>query len=41
MGDELPFPKHSPVVSMIVVSHNEGEWLQNGEQPCADNPTGR
>ena len=24
----MPFPKHSPVVSLIVVSHNEGEWLR-------------
>ena len=24
----MPFPKHSPAVSLIVVSHNEGEWLR-------------
>src|SRR5690242_13209491 len=28
MGEEMPFQKHSLVVSLIVVSHNEGRWLR-------------
>jgi GT2 family glycosyltransferase len=28
LAADTAFPKHSPVVSVIVVSHNEGKWLR-------------